>query len=356
MNRRPNLAVRSVVNLPETDARAWATWLVCALGLLFLVDHPFIDLLAILASGLIASLSGGSSPFRSFLTLAVVLIAFRTVLSALTGHTGDTILVELPAFRLPELLGGSTLGGKITAEVVATALAEGLRIASVLACFGAFLAVTETIELIRLLPRFLFEAGLVVNIALAFAPLLARTVREAQEAQRMRGGRSRVAPLVVPVLGGALERSISLAEAMDSRGYGRKSDSSAGTQWRWLAALASITLTSSGSFWALKRDSTPAALVAIAAGTALIVALVGLNRTVPRSRYRRRRFTAADKWVALVAAGTVLVALVLAASGATPAPYNPYLSLAVSPPNALATAAALALALPALMVRSRAAR
>lgn len=334
------------MNMVAADARAWVVWLICALATVFALDHPIVDLIVLASAGLISVAAGRWKGFRTFLVLGVMLVAVRTLLFAVTGHTGDTTLLEIPALQLPELLGGTTLGGLITAEVVASSIAEGMRIVSVMACFGAFLALTETIELIRLLPRFLFEAGLVVNIALAFVPQLARTARDVREAQRMRGERRGVVPTFVPVLINALDRSIALAETMDSRGYGRTSkDQPPARRWQLTAAAGALTLAAAGSFWALKRNSVPAGLVALAGGTALVLALVALSRSVARSRYRRGRFGRIETQVAAGAVGAVLLAIVMVQFGSGER-YDPYHSLAIAPPSPVASVAAAALALP----------
>lgn len=328
------------------DPRAWLLWLITSLTVVFLLDHPVTDLVVILAAGLICTPSRRPTPFRSFLILGAVIVLVRTVLFALTGHTGSVTLAQIPALQLPDLLGGATLGGRVTGEVVASSIAEGLRILSVMACLGAFLVNTETAGLIRLLPRFLFEAGLVVSIAMAFAPQLARTAGDIRDAQRMRGERRKITPVIVPVLATALDRSIALAESMDSRGYGRAARGRA-HPWGAISATLALTLAATGSFWALRRDSNLAAGATALALVLFIWSLAGLNRLVSRTRYRRSRFGRRET---LVAAVVVTVVLAIAAPNAH---YDPYRSLYPPAPNPLATLAAGILALPALATYRR---
>jgi energy-coupling factor transport system permease protein len=65
-------------------------------------------------------------------------------------------------------------------------------------------------------------------IALTFAPQLVTDAGRVRAAHRLRGQTSRglgsLKRLAMPVLEGALDRSIELAAAMDSRGYGRTTD------------------------------------------------------------------------------------------------------------------------------------
>lgn len=67
--------------------------------------------------------------------------------------------------------------------------------------------------------------GVAVVVALTFAPNLIADVQRLRAARRLRGrpdkGVRGLLQVGLPVLEGALERSVSLAAAMDARGYGR---------------------------------------------------------------------------------------------------------------------------------------
>jgi energy-coupling factor transport system permease protein len=71
-------------------------------------------------------------------------------------------------------------------------------------------------------------------IALTFAPQLVTDAARVRAAHRLRGqngtGLRSLRRLAMPVLEGALERSVDLAAAMDSRGYGRTTDESAASR------------------------------------------------------------------------------------------------------------------------------
>ena len=70
----------------------------------------------------------------------------------------------------------------------------------------------------------LARTGAAIGTALNLIPGIARSATEIRDAQRMRGWRSRRVrewpDLAVPVVLTALEGSITLAEAMEARGYG----------------------------------------------------------------------------------------------------------------------------------------
>jgi energy-coupling factor transport system permease protein len=332
------------------DVRAWALWLVACFGVLFVFDHPAVDLVVIVAAAVVAS-GGSGRVFRSFLVLGLVLLTVRTLLYALTGHTGTTELLTLPSLHLPALLGGATLGGKVTAEVLTASIAEGLRIVAVISCFGAFIAVTENIEVIRLLPRFLFEAGLIVSIAMAFAPQLGRTARDVRDAQIMRGVRRRLGPIVIPVVASALERSTALAESMDSRGYGRLTSSSIERGvWSRIAVASGLATSALAALWTMgKAGGVTGPLTGVAAGL-LLFSLAQLSSRVPRVRYRRRSWGAGEWLVISVSLGVAIFALAYSLAGQAALQFNPYNELALPAPRLPSVLFASLLAVPAVAI------
>ena len=78
--------------------------------------------------------------------------------------------------------------------------------------------------LVDALPGALARTGAAIGTALNLIPGIARSATEIRDAQRMRGWRPRRVrewpDLAVPVVLTALEGSITLAEAMEARGYG----------------------------------------------------------------------------------------------------------------------------------------
>lgn len=313
-------------------AGAWALWLAAALVVVNAISNPLATAASAIALGAVAATLGESRHGRGMRTLFALALAFvvlRVVLFGLTGHTGATTLFTLPEAHLPRWLGGFSIGGRVTAEVVAQSGAEGLRLAAFIACFGVFLAVTDVYRVLRLLPRFLAEAGLVVTIALAFAPQILRSAAEVRDAQRLRGhraGRLRgAAPLVVPVLAGALERAVTLAESMEARGWGRVAEGAQGAESRARGALlASLgALASGGALAAAARGPAGLGWSLLGAGAAgTIAALRALSRLVPRTRLDPERPGAYD--TALGAASALLAAAALVATRRPDAHWYPY--------------------------------
>lgn len=165
------------------------------------------------------------SGFRGYLTIAFVVIAirvgFRVVLG---GGAGSHVLFTLPEFPLPAS-SGIRAGGEVTLETVLDALYDGLRLATLLICFGAANVLANPRRLIKAAPAALHEVGVAVTVAVTVAPQLIDSARRVRRARRLRSGAGRgmhlVRQVLIPVLTDALDRSLSLAAAMDARGHGR---------------------------------------------------------------------------------------------------------------------------------------
>ena len=196
------------------------------------------------------------------------------------------MLLRLPAVPLPHWPGGISIGGTITGEALLNAFVSGLRLAVLIACFGAANALAHPARLTRILPAALYEVGVALVVALTFVPQLAESVVRVRAAQRMRGrsiaGLRGLRGVAVPVLEEALERAISLAASMDSRGYGRR------------AHLPALTRRLSGAGVLIGLGAAVAGtyqVISAGGGHRLGVAAAGARHR-PRGRRRLRRRTA----------------------------------------------------------------
>lgn len=209
---------------------AWWAW---ALGLLVAASRTTNPLLLGLILACVAVVVAARRPdaawagaFSAALRLGVVVIVARTLLQVLLGApVGLRVAFTLPEIALPAWMAGVRLGGLVTWESVLIGLTEGLRLAVMIACVGAANSLTPPSRLLRSVPAALYEVGVAVVVALTFAPHLLADARRVSAARRLRGhDEGRIAAFARssgPVLDGGLERSIQLAAAMDSRGYGR---------------------------------------------------------------------------------------------------------------------------------------
>ena len=304
-----------LTSVPRLHAVTWLAWALAAMVIVQLAPSPLYLTLILASSALVTAAHRVSSTgaFRLLVGAGIVMALIRVVLTALTTHAVGTVLFTLPEVTLPRIMGGFTLGGTIEKEVVLQALVEGYAIVVLLGVFGAFNSVVSHYELLGSAPRAFHEAGLVVTIAAAFVPSTVTSWQTAREADRARTGgivrrRGRLARTVIPVLETGMERSLRLADSMDSRGFARHPPGPADTASAWGALLALLAL--AGAFLALVGRRTGLATGLATAGLLLLVGSVVLaSKASPRQRYRPRSLTLDDALVlATTGLGLALVA------------------------------------------------
>jgi energy-coupling factor transport system permease protein len=308
-----------VTRLPRTlHPGAWWLW---ALGLAAAASrttNPLLLALVVVVAGVVVASRRGDAPwafaFRFYLWaglfVVVTRVLFRVVFGG--GH-GEVILVTLPAVQLPEWADGIRLFGPVAAEQVLGGLYDGMRLAAMLVCVGAANALADPKRMLKAVPSALYEVGTAVVVALSVAPQLVESVLRVRRARRLRGGRQRglraLRGIAMPVLVDALDRSLALAAAMDSRGYGR----SAGVSHRGAGALlvGGLLGVCVGVYGVLDA-TTPRYLGLPMLVLGLAVAGIGLpaaGRRVRRSVYRPDRWRAPETVVAAcgLAAAAVLI-------------------------------------------------
>ncbi|MEU6603739.1 CbiQ family ECF transporter T component [Streptomyces shenzhenensis] len=342
-------------------AGAWWVW---ALGLgvgASRTTNPLLLGLLVAAAGYVVATHRSSAPwarsYTAFAKLALAVLVVRLVFAVVLGSPipGTHVLVTLPEVPLPHWAQGIRLGGRVTAESLVFALYDGLKLATLLICVGAANALANPARLLKSLPGALYEIGVAVVVALTFAPNLIADVQRLRAARRLRGRPDRgvrgLLQVGLPVLEGALERSVALAAAMDARGYGRTAAVPVAVR-RTTAALTlgGLLGVCAGTYGLLTAEGGTYGLPVLGAG--VVAALAGLRlggRRSPRTRYRP------DPWDArawLVAgSGAAVAALLALAAARDPAALHPGVVPLTAPALPLWPAAAVLLALlPALVV------
>ncbi len=162
--------------------------------------------------------------FKYYLVLAVVVIGLRVVFRSVFGSgiaAGDHVMFRLPSIATPSWYSGVRLGGPVSLEATLAAAADGLRLGTLICCIGAANALANPKRALRVLPGALYELGVAVVVSISVAPQLVESVQRVARARRLRAGRSKglraLRSIAIPVLEDALERSLMLAAAMDSR-------------------------------------------------------------------------------------------------------------------------------------------
>ncbi|MDX3643466.1 CbiQ family ECF transporter T component [Streptomyces sp. MB09-02B] len=299
---------------------AWWFW---ALGLgtaASRTTNPLLLALLIAVAGYVVATHRTDAPwarsYTAFVKLGLVVLGVRLGFAVVLGSPvpGTHTLFTLPEVPLPAWAQGIRLGGRVTAEGALFALYDGLRLATLLICVGAANALANPARLLKSLPGALYEAGVAVVVAMTFAPHLVADVQRLRAARRLRGRPDRgvrgLLHVGLPVLEGALERSVALAAAMDSRGYGRTAEVPARVR-RTTAALTlgGLLGVCAGTYGVLTAEGGGYGLPVLLAG--VVAALAGLRlggRRSPRTRYRP------DPWGVrawLVAGSGVAVAALL---------------------------------------------
>ena len=244
---------------------AWWVW---AIGLAVACLRTTNPLLLALIAGVVVFVVAShrsSGPwgrsFGLFVRFGLVVVLIRVVIEMVFGQRlGGHTLFVLPQVYLPHWAAGVSIGGPVTLESLLGSVWQGLRLAVLLLCFGAANSLASPYRLLRCLPAFLYEAGVAVTVALSFTPEVAATLVGLRQARRLRGRPTRgvagLRGMAVPVLSGALDRSLQLAASMDSRGYGRRVGISRPT--RLLTgglAVAGLLACTAGLYWTLTGGS-----------------------------------------------------------------------------------------------------
>ena len=322
---------------------AWWLW---SLGLATAgsrTTNPLLLLLIVAVAGYVVAARRTDAPwaeaFGFFLKLGLFVIAFRIVFSALFGApVPGTVLLRLPEADLPDWAAGVRVGGAVTVESLLASVYVGLQLATLLMSVGAANALASPKRLLRNMPAALYEVAVAVVVAISFAPQLVAEVRRVRALRRLRGRHDRgvrgVVGVAMPVLEGALERSIELAAAMDSRGFGRVAPATSITARRvapWLTA-AGLVAACGGTYGLLDPVAPPVlGLPLLALGAALAVAGLTLgSRGSGRTRYRPDTWSGAEWLVA--GSGVVAAGLTVAAAVAGADLLAPVTSPASAPP------------------------
>ncbi|MFI6199796.1 energy-coupling factor transporter transmembrane component T [Streptomyces phaeochromogenes] len=323
----------------RTNAIHPGAWWLWALGLgtaASRTTNPLLLALLIGVAGYVVAARRTEAPwahsYGAFVKLALAVLAIRLAFAVILGSPipGTHTVVTLPELPLPHWAEGIRIGGRVTAEGLTFALYDGLKLATLLICVGAANALANPARLLKSLPGALYEAGVAVVVALTFAPNLIADVQRLRAARRLRGrpdkGLRGLLQVGLPVLEGALERSVALAAAMDARGYGRTADVPRTVRHTTTAlTLGGLIGVCAGTYGLLTAEGGSYGLPVLLAG--LAAALAGLwlgGRRSLRTRYRPDAWSV-RAWLVAASGAAVATLLIVYAS------YAPSNSAALHP-------------------------
>ncbi len=335
---------------------AWWIW---AVGLVIAVNRTTNPLLLILALAVLAFVVANrrtdapwARAFKYYLRLAVFIIVLRIVFRSVFAsgtEPGDHILFTLPHIPTPKWYSGIQIGGPVSLEATLSAAVDGLRLGTMICCIGAANALANPKRALRVLPGALYELGMAVVVSITLAPQLIESVQRVARARRLRAGKRKgwgaLRSIAIPVLADALDRSLLLAAAMDSRGYGRTGPATPGTR----RVTAGLMLTGmvglcAGCYGLLGgTGSRLLGFPAIAAGAALCCAGLALgSRRVKRTQYRPDPWLAPE-WV-VSGCGVMSAVLLYVGTSYSAADLNPSFYPLRFPPLPLLPVAAILIA------------
>ncbi|MDJ0385889.1 energy-coupling factor transporter transmembrane protein EcfT [Streptomyces sp. G-G2] len=336
-------------------AGAWWLW---ALGLATAASrttNPLLLGLIVGVAGYVVAARRTAAPwarsYGAFIKLGLVVIGLRLVFSMLLGSPvpGSHTLFTLPEVPLPGWAQGIRFGGRVTAEQLVFAFYDGAKLATLLICVGAANALANPARLLKSLPAALYEAGVAVVVAMTFAPNMVADVVRLRTARRLRGrptgGVKAILQIGLPVLEGALERSVAVAASMDARGYGRTARVPPAVRHTTnVLTIGGLLGICAGTYGLLAAEGAGYGLPVLLVGLAL--ALGGLRlggRRSVRTRYRPDRW-GVRAWL-VSGSGAAVAALMIHAGSVDPEGLLPGVVPLVAPGLPLWPAAAVLIGL-----------
>ncbi|MFF4388083.1 energy-coupling factor transporter transmembrane component T [Streptomyces sp. NPDC001552] len=322
--------------LPRTlHPVAWWIWALALATAVSRTNNPLLLFLVLAVLGYVITMRRTEAPwargFKYYLYLALTVVTIRVLFRAVfaTGITPrDHFLFSLPHVPTPDWYAGIQLGGPVSLEALLSAATDGLRLACMLCCIGAANTLANPKRALRVLPGALYELGVAVTVSISVAPQLVSSVQRVHRARRLRAGRTKglraLRGIIVPVLEDALDRSLRLAAAMDSRGYGRAGTATRRSR-RLTGALMLLGMCGlcAGAYGLL--DATAPKLLglpAMAVGASLCFAGLRLGgRRITRTTYRPDPWRAAE-W-AVAGCGVLSAVLLFTHVGFNAAELNP---------------------------------
>ena len=204
----------------------WWLWSIAMIVTVIRADSAAYATLVIAVAAILVSQLAGDFPWsKSFwfsLRLGFFILVVRAVTGVLIGvPIPGTKIFELPILPLPNWMAGIRIGGTVTLERLTASLHEGLIITAVIALFGAAVSLTSPHKMLRVLPVVIYEFGVALVIATSSLPQLVASYSRIKQARILRGDeKPKFKSIALPLLEEALSKSLDLAAAMDSRGYG----------------------------------------------------------------------------------------------------------------------------------------
>ncbi len=201
-------------------------WIASIFILTLVFNHPLYLLLLFLSTLPLVIAARAWRKWASFMRFTIYLSLAIVIINTLVSQNGSHILWQAP-FSLPAI--GSPA---ITLEAISFGLGMVLRLFTIISAFAILNLTThpDDIMLAMIKMKLPYKSVLVTSLSTRFIPTLIDDVERITDVQRSRGLeldrgrlpqriRSRIA-IIIPLLSNSLDRTVQLAEAMESRAFG----------------------------------------------------------------------------------------------------------------------------------------
>jgi len=198
-----------------------AKFFICAaiiVAALIIADRAYLTIL-FLISVVIAIEAKITPGWLFYLKVAAWIGVFIVLLNLVLSQSGETVLfqaqLDIPFFE--------TI--RITLESLLFGFTMALRLAVVISAFAVFALTVSPEETMWLMAKSRIPAKSVflTSLSARFVPSLLEDVDTLTQVQKARGAKLRgirgKGPIIIPLLSNSLERSVSVAEAMEARGF-----------------------------------------------------------------------------------------------------------------------------------------
>jgi len=201
-------------------------WVVSILVLSLIFNNPIYLLLLFLSTLPIIIAARVWREWASIMKFALYLCLAIIIINAIVSYHGSHVLWQAP-FRIPPL--GAPI---ITLEAVFFGVGMSLRLLTIISAFTILTSAVhpDDIMLAMIKLKLPYKSVLVTSLSTRFIPTLIDDVERISDVQRSRGLeldrgnivqkiRSRTA-IIIPLLSNSLDRTVQVAEAMESRAFG----------------------------------------------------------------------------------------------------------------------------------------
>lgn len=339
--------------MTRLDSRAWLAWAVAAMLPALLGRNPFLLVELLIIVLIVHTVWANANSFGGihwFVRIAAAFSLIGIIFNVLTVHAGTSVFATLPE-------SWPLIGGVLTLNALLYGVASGIALFTLVLIGTTVGSLVNWMDLFHVMPPRLAPIAVAGSVAWAFLPQTAVAFRQIRESQEMRGHRVHgvrgLLPLIVPLISGALERALSVAEALEARGFGASLDLEATRRETGRRApilvICALVLLISGAFGTLTGNLRTGLFMLV-----IGAAVIGINLRLPdgrqtrQTRYRQTRWS----WRDSIISGTAVVSGVatLLASWFTPESlhFEPYPDLVVPSADASLMIAIAMLLVPAL--------